>query len=81
MKINDNDTLADFLKAVDKASGNVYLKSQYGDVYNLKSMLSRYVAIAALLGQYGDELELFCDHREDEALFFGFFSRHKEVLD
>lgn len=80
MKITDNNTLADFLKAVDKASGAVYLKSRYGDIYNLKSMLSRYVAIAALLGQHGDELELFCDNKQDESLFFDFFHKHAEVL-
>ena len=80
MKINDNNTLADFLKAVDQAKGQVYLKSPHGDVYNLKSVLSKYVAIAALLGEFGDELELFCDYREDEPLFFEFFHKHEDVL-
>ena len=80
MKINDNNTLADFLKAVDQAKGSVYLKSPHGDVYNLKSVFSKYVAIAALLGEFGYELELFCDWKEDEPLFFEFFMAHKEVL-
>ena len=70
----------DFLKAVEMAKDNVYLKSAHGDCYNLKSVLSRYVAIGALLGEYGDELELFCDDYNDEKYFFQFFANHPEVL-
>jgi len=70
----------DFLKAVEQAKDNVYLRSVHGDCYNLKSVLSRYVAIGALLGEHGDELELFCDSKEDEKNFFRFFSQHPEVL-
>ena len=46
----------DFLKAVEQAKDNVYLRSVHGDCYNLKSVLSRYVALGALLGEHGDEL-------------------------
>ena len=48
-------------------TGDVILTSEYGDKYNLKSTLSQYIAIAALLGQHGEELELWCSNREDEA--------------
>jgi hypothetical protein len=70
----------DFLDAVNMASDNVYLRSVHGDCYNLKSVLSRYIAIGALLGDHGDELELFCDDPNDEKYFFNFFSDHPEVL-
>ena len=70
----------DFLKAVEQAKDNVYLRSVHGDCYNLKSVLSRYVAIGALLGEHGDELELFCDSKSDEKYFFRFFKEHPEVL-
>lgn len=80
MKITETATLADFLAAVDMAHDAVYLKSQTGDVYNLKSTLSKYVAIGALLSQHGDELELFCANKMDEPLFFDFFKKHEEVL-
>lgn len=55
------------------------MNSTEGDVFNLKSRLSQYVAIGALLGDEGDYLELFCDEREDEAHFFKFFGEHPEV--
>ena len=70
----------DFLKAVEQAKDNVYLRSVHGDCYNLKSVLSRYVALGALLGEHGDELELFCDSKSDEKYFFRFFKEHPEVL-
>ena len=77
MKLNTEFELADFLNAVRKAKGDVWLESVQGD----KSTLSRYVAFAALITDHGDELELFCDKREDEALFFKFFYEHPHVLE
>ena len=79
MKFKNINQLDDFLAAVNKCTGNVYLNSTEGDVFNLKSRLSQYVAIGALLGDEGDYLELFCTNREDEAHFFKFFDEHPEV--
>ena len=45
----------------------------------MKSELSQYIALGALLGQHGDELELFCDSKQDEMLFLEFFINHPEV--
>lgn len=70
----------DFLRAVDKCAGNVFLVSPYGDRYNLKSQLNGYLALSALLGDHGDELELFCDVKSDEQFLFGFFNEHPESL-
>lgn len=70
----------DLMKTVEQAKDNVYLRSMQGDCYNLKSVLSRYVAIGALLGEHGDELELFCDSPVDEPLFYKFFTEHPGVL-
>lgn len=80
MKLTTEIEVADFLKAVDAAKEDVWLYSTYGDKYNLKSVLSRYVAISALLDTHVDDLELFCNNRNDEALFFKFFANHPEVL-
>jgi hypothetical protein len=80
MRLTKSIQIDDFLSAVDKASDNVFLRSVHGDCYNLKSVLSRYIAIGALLGDHGDELELFCDDPGDEKYFFQFFSDHPEVL-
>ena len=80
MKLNNEIVIEDFLKAVRSCRGGVYLRSGYGDLYNLKSVLSQYIAIGALLGAHGDELELFCDLPEDENNFYRFFHEHPEVL-
>ena len=79
MMFQTAEQIDDFLEAVLKSKGNVYLKSPEGDVFNLKSRLSQYVAIGALLDDEGDYLELFCDNREDEVHFFKFFAEHPEV--
>lgn len=79
MKLRKIAQVEDFLKAANNCTGDVYLTSQYGDKYNLKSALAQYVAIAALLGEHGDDLELWCDKREDEANFFLFFKENPEV--
>ena len=80
MKLKNEIEINDFLSAVDRAKHPVFLVSVEGDRYNLKSTLSRYVAIAELIKDYGTELELFCDDVNDEKYFFGFFLSHPEVL-
>lgn len=80
MKLKNEIEINDFLNAVNRAKCPVYLVSVEGDRYNLKSTLSRYVAIAELIKDYGTELELFCDDKSDEKYFFGFFLNHPEVL-
>ena len=80
MRLTKSIEVRDFLRAVELARGDVYLKSMHGDCYNMKSVLSRYVALGALLGEHGDELELFCEDGNDEKYFFQFFADHPEVL-
>ena len=79
MKIRNIEQLTDFLKVIDSCKGDVYLTSVYGDRYNLKSAMTQYIAIAALLGTHGDELEIWCDIKEDEGKVMGFLSNHREV--
>lgn len=69
-----------FLSTVGKCKGDVWLESQEGDRYNLKSALSQYIAMGALLSNHGNELELFCGDKNDEKLFFEFFQQNPEVL-
>lgn len=80
MKLTKISQVEDFLAAVNACKGSVTLTSIYGDKYNLKSLLTQYVAIGALLGEKGDELELFCSLPEDEAMFIKFFREHPETL-
>ena len=79
MKLTNISQVEDFIAAVNRAHSNVWLVSPQGDRYNMKSALSQYIALGALLGQHGDELELFCDDKQDEGLFIEFFIRHPEV--
>lgn len=76
MKLTKISQVEDFLAIVNTCKGDVTLTSQYGD----KSLLTQYVAIGALLGERGDELELFCSSKEDEAKFLKFFNENPEVM-
>lgn len=80
MKFTSAKQFYDFQEVLERCVGNVYLRSTFGDCYNLKSTLSQYVAFAALLGDHGDELELYCANREDEAMLLGFLKEHNELL-
>lgn len=67
MKLTNVKDVQTFLAAVNACENDVYLKSTEGDVLNLKSSLSQYIAIGRLLEESGDSLELFAQTREDEA--------------
>ena len=49
MRLTKIKEVNDFLEIVNHCKGEVTLTSPYGDKYNLKSLLTQYVAIAALL--------------------------------
>lgn len=80
MKLHNIKEVNEFMAAADKCNGGVRLESPYGDVYNLKSKLSQFVAVGELLKEYGDELELFCDDPNDEKYFFKFFNENPGVV-
>jgi len=80
MKLTNLINVEDFLKAVDSCRGDVYLTSQYGDKFNLKSKLSQYCCIALLLNNEKDALELWADDKADEAKLLAFFNTHPETL-
>lgn len=80
MKLANITEVDGFLKTVDECSGSVWLESVEGDKINLKSKLSQYVAINALISCESDKLEPFCALPEDEQRFFKFFNENPEVL-
>lgn len=80
MRLRNIDDINDFLALVESCVGEVYLTSQYGDKFCLKSYISRYIALGALLGERGDELEIYCENKEDESKFMKFFYDHEHVL-
>lgn len=67
MRLTNVKDIQKFVAAVNECEHGVYLKSLEGDVFNLKSSMSQYVAIGRLIEESGDTLELFADSREDEA--------------
>ena len=68
MRLTNVKNIEKFINTVNACEHGVYLKSLEGDVFNLKSSMSQYVAIGRLIEETGDSLELFADSREDEAL-------------
>lgn len=81
MKLKNEIEIIDFLSAIESASGAVWLESVEGDRYNLKSTLSQYVAIAAMIENHANELELYCSNSADEGLFYTFFAEHPDTLE
>lgn len=79
MKFTNATEVNDFMSTVESCKGTVWLASPMGDKFVLNSEFSRYVAMAALLEDKGEQLELFCADHEDEAKFFRFFENHPEV--
>ncbi|MCI8844399.1 MAG: polya polymerase [Oscillospiraceae bacterium] len=72
MKLTNVKDVEKFIQVIKECEHDVYLKSQEGDVFNLKSSLSQYIAIGRLVDENGDSLELFADSREDEARLIHF---------
>lgn len=74
MKLSNITDVQKFTAAVNACQGDVYLKSVEGDVFNLKSSLSQYIAVGRLIEESGDNLELFAQTREDELLLLNMLS-------
>ena len=79
MKFTKATEVHDFMSTVENCDGTVWLESPMGDKFVLNSEFSRYVAMAALLEDKGEQLELFCQLEEDRAKFYKFFGEHPEV--
>ena len=76
MKLLKNiDNVNNFWTSIDKCKGPILLvKNDGSETLNLKSTLSRYIAVGELLKEHGDEYELFCVDREDEWIMLNFFA-------
>lgn len=69
--VNDIDNLID---AISRCRGDVILRSVDGrEEFNMKSVLSRYIAIGELCKDHGDKYEFFCMNRADEGYMINFF--------
>ena len=66
MKINYIRDVEGFFKEIDKCNGNVWIKTPEGDVLNLKSKITQYVAFVSLFEDaHKVDMELHCDNSED----------------
>lgn len=79
MKLKSIEDVNKFLEAVNKCEGGVFLMAPDGSRYNLNSQLSQYVAIGQLLGDHGQELELWCENRKDEWVMINFLWENPEI--
>ena len=66
MNLANVDAIHAFLDAVAAYKGEVYLKSREGDVFNLKSSLSQYIAIGKLLEESGNAVVLSAEDPQEE---------------
>lgn len=72
MKLNKVENFDLFRETLKRCVGDVYLESQEGDRYNLKSTLSQYIALWALLRNDGHRLRLVCSDPAEAKLFSEF---------
>ena len=72
MKLTNVKDVQKFIEVVNSCTNGVFLKSLEGDVFNLKSSMSQYIAIGRLLEESGDSLELFAESKEDESRLLQF---------
>jgi len=79
MRLKNIEEVNAFLATVDSCNDNVWLLSKYGDKFNLKSKLSQYIAMSALLRDEQEVLELFCASKEDEVKFLKYFEDYPDV--
>lgn len=75
----DIDALLD---AVKKCNGDVILRSIDGkEEFNLKSTISRWVGVARMCEEAGDQYEIFCMDRNDTGYMMQFFYNIKDSIE
>lgn len=79
MKLCTINQVDQFLDAVRLCGHDVWLETPEGDRLNLKSKMSQYVAIGALI-QNEKELELYCADSSEERYFYNFFAKNPDTL-
>lgn len=80
MRLTNSKEIAEFRQAIAQCVGDVWLEDMEGNKFNLKSVLSQYIALGELLQEKGENLELFCSVRADEKYFLKFFYENPNVL-
>ena len=74
MLLKNAKDIDNLIESVNRCRGDVLLRSTDGrEEFNLKSVLSRYMAIGELCKDHGDNYEVFCMDRSDEVYMLNFF--------
>jgi len=68
------------LETVKKCKSDVWLASNMGDQYNLKSPLCAYIGVAALLTEKSRDLNIWCYQNDDRKIIDDFFAAHPELM-
>lgn len=80
MRLKNSKEIMEFRFAISQCKGHVWLEDQEGNKFNLKSVISQYIALGELLQDNGESLELFCSNPKDEQHFMKFFHNNPSVL-
>ena len=68
-----NINFDDFIDAIDKCKGDVYLETKEGDILNLKSKLCQMIGLSTILKNTEvEEATVRCTNQEDETMLFRF---------
>lgn len=80
MRLTNSKEIMEFRYAISQCADDVWLEDNEGNKFNLKSVISQYIALGELLQDKGENLELFCSNKNDEYHFMKFFRDNPEVL-
>ena len=80
MRLTNSKEIMEFRFAIAKCKNDVWLEDAEGNKFNLKSVISQYIALGELLQDKGEQLELFCSNPEDETHFMKFFKDNPGAL-
>ena len=72
MRLTNIKDVQKFIDVVNSCEHEVYLKSLEGDVFNLKSSMSQYIAIGRLIQESGSSLELLANDKNDQIRLLNF---------
>ena len=74
MLLKNSKNVEDLIEAIKLCKGDVILRSVDGkEEFNMKSVLSQYIAVSRLCEERGDYYEFYCLNRNDEPYLLQFF--------
>lgn len=74
MLLKNSKNVEGLIEAIKLCKGDVILRSVDGkEEFNMKSVLSQYIAVSRLCEEHGDYYEIYCLNRNDEPYLLQFF--------